>query len=85
MVSCFCMTWVHKYDTILIAAFAVLALGAPSASAQDGGGGMPAPDFWSPAPPSIPATTPSSPASRAGWRAARPIAGSRTSCPSWRA
>ncbi|HEX6651847.1 MAG TPA: hypothetical protein VF072_03825 [Thermoleophilaceae bacterium] len=44
------MTWVHKYDTILIAAFAVLALGAPSAGAQDGGGGMPAPDFSEPCP-----------------------------------
>ena len=50
MVSCFCMTWVHKYDTILIAAFAVLAFGAPSARAQDSGGGMPAPDFSEPCP-----------------------------------
>ena len=50
MVSCFCMTWVHKYDTIPIAAFAVLAFGAPSARAQDGGGGMPAPDFSEPCP-----------------------------------
>ena len=83
MLSCFCMTWVHKYDTIAIAALVLLAPLTFSAAvqAQDGGGGMPAPDFASPARRSTPATPPRSPASPAGWRAARPTAGSRTSSP----
>jgi hypothetical protein len=56
MLSYFCMTWVHKYDTIAVtalAALAVLAFGAP-ARAQDGGGGTPAPDFSEPCPATYP-------------------------------
>jgi hypothetical protein len=51
MVSCFCMTWMHKYDTVPIAALAAVALLFLSAPAhgQDGGG-MPAPDFSEPCP-----------------------------------
>jgi hypothetical protein len=49
MLSYFCMTWVHKYDTIAITAVAVLAFSA-AARAQDGGGGTPAPDFSEPCP-----------------------------------
>lgn len=43
------MTWVHKYDTVLITALALLAFSAPAVQAQDGGG-MPAPDFSEPCP-----------------------------------
>jgi hypothetical protein len=46
------MTWVHKYDTIAIAALAAVAsltFGA-AVEAQGGGGGMPAPDFSEPCP-----------------------------------
>jgi len=52
MVSSFGMTWVHKDDTIAIAALAAVASLAFSAvvEAQDGGGGMPAPDFSEPCP-----------------------------------
>ena len=51
MVSSFGMTWVHKDDTIVIAALAAVASLAFSAvvEAQDGGG-MPAPDFSEPCP-----------------------------------
>ena len=52
MLSYFCMTWVHKYDTIAIAALVLLGALTLSAAveAQDGGGGMPAPDFSEPCP-----------------------------------
>ena len=52
MVSTFCMTWVHKVDTIAIAALAAVASLALSAAveAQDEGGGVPAPDFSEPCP-----------------------------------
>ena len=59
MLSCFCMTWVHKYDTIAIAALVLLAPLTFSAAvqAQDGGGGMPAPDFSEPCPALYPGDT----------------------------
>jgi hypothetical protein len=56
MVSSFCMTYVHKDDTIAIiaiialVALALLALSAPARGQDDGGGGMPAPDFSEPCP-----------------------------------
>jgi hypothetical protein len=52
MVSAFCMTWVHKADTIAIAVLAAVAslTLAAAVEAQDGGGGMPAPDFSEPCP-----------------------------------
>ena len=56
MVSTFCMTWVHKVDTIAIAALAAAASLTFSAAveAQGGGGGMPAPDFSEPCPATYP-------------------------------
>jgi len=52
MVSDLGMAWVHKSDIVIAAALIALAglsFSAP-AEAQDGGGGMPAPDFTEPCP-----------------------------------